>query len=332
MIEEQVKKLLIEKIESLGLRDYGFMKVKLLSSSEEYFKRRLELGDQTTFEESEIHKKIDLSTEMPAGKTIVSIAFPYHYDSEISKEGYFSMYTLGKDYHLVLKEYLEEIASVLRKYGYEAMCFADNNALPERYIAYVSGVGEIGRNHMLITKDYGSKVFLGEIITNLEVETAEKDFREIENHEICGTCVNCIKACPTKILGETYYDTHRCMSYITQNKEVSDEDLKLFKGRLFGCDTCQLVCPLNKDLQTSPIMEFEPRDYMKQPNLLNLVSLSNEEFKKYKETSAGWRGKKLLQRNAMIELMRKGRRIDETMLGTAYLKSYYHRLKDVFKL
>jgi epoxyqueuosine reductase len=332
MMEEQVKKLLIEKIESLGLRDYGFMKVKLLSSSEEYFKRRLELGYQTTFEESELHKKIDLSTEMPAGKTIVSIAFPYHFHSEISKEGYFSMYTLGKDYHLVLKEYLEEIASVLRTYGYEAKCFADNNALPERYIAYVSGVGEIGRNHMLITKDYGSKVFLGEIITNLEVETAEKDFREIENYEICGSCVNCIKACPTKILGETFYDTHRCMSYITQNKEVSDEDLKLFKGRLFGCDTCQLVCPLNKDLQTSPIMEFKPRDYMKQPNLMNLVSLSNEEFKKYKETSSGWRGKKLLQRNAMIELMRKGRRIDETTLGTAYLKSYYHRLKDVFKL
>ena len=332
MTNEQVKKALIEKIESLGLKSYGFMKVKILTSSEEYFRKRLELGYETTFEESEIPKKIDLSTEMPSGKTIVSIAFPYHYDSEMSKEGYFSMYTLGKDYHLVLKEYLEEIANVLRNHGFEARCFADNNALPERYIAYVSGVGEIGRNHMLITKDYGSKVFLGEIITNLEVETKEKDSREIENYEICGTCRNCIKACPTQILGDIYYDTHRCMSYITQNKEVSDEDLKLFKGRLFGCDTCQLVCPLNKDLQTSPIMEFEPRDYMKHPNLENLVKLTNEEFKKYKETSSGWRGKKLLQRNAMIELMRKGRDFDETTLGTAYLKSYYHRLKDVFKL
>lgn len=332
MMDEHVKKQLIDKIESLGLRSYGFMKVNLLTSSAEYFRKRIELGYATTFEESEISKKIDLSTEMPSGKTIVSIAFPYHYPYEISKEGYFSMYTQGKDYHLVLKEYLEEIAGILRDHGYEAKCFADNNTLPERYIAYVSGVGEIGRNHMLITKEYGSKVFLGEIITDLEVETKERDFREIENYEICGTCRNCIKACPTQIIGDIYYDTHRCMSYITQNKEVSDEDLKLFKGRLFGCDTCQLVCPWNKDLKTSPLMDFEPREHMKHPNLLNLVHLSNEEFKKYKETSAGWRGKKLLQRNAMIELMRKGRDIDETTLGTVYLKSYYHRLKDVFQL
>jgi len=332
MMDEQAKMSLIEKIESMGLRSYGFMKVKMLTSSEEYFVKRIELRYQTTFEESEINRKIDLSAEMASGKTIVSIAFPYHFNVELGREGYFSMYTLGKDYHIVLKEYLEEIAKVLRNHGYEAKCFADNNSLPERYIAYVSGVGEIGRNHMLITKEYGSKVFLGEIITNLEMETEEKDFEEIENYEVCGTCRNCIKACPTQILGHVYYDTHRCMSYITQSKEVSDEDLKLFKGRLFGCDTCQLVCPLNKDIKTSPLMAFEPRDYMKHPKLENLVKLSNEEFKNYKETSAGWRGKKLLQRNAMIELMRKGRKIDETSLGTVYLKSYYHRLTDVFKL
>lgn len=331
-MEGNMKGKLIAKMEGLGLRAYGFMGTRTLKESTAYFQMRQEMGYTTSFEEEDVERRTDLRSEMPSGETIISIAFPYHFDSKISKDGYFSLYTLGKDYHLVLKTYLEEIAQVLREEGYEAKCFADNNALPERYIAYVSGVGDIGRNHMVITKEYGSYVFLGEIITNLQMETKERDFRDIGNYEVCETCRNCIRACPTKILGDSSYDTNRCMSYITQSKEVSDEDLLLFKGRLFGCDTCQRVCPRNRDLPESLIEEFRPRDYMEHPDLLELLLLDNEKFKRYRETSAGWRGKKLLQRNALIELARRGRKIDENWMNTTYLKAYYHRLKEVFKL
>lgn len=326
------KKKIKEKLLSLGLETHGFMTVKSLGFSKEFFQKRNELGFATSFEELDISKKIDLTTEMKNGKTIISVAFPYYFDSYLHSKGYFSLYTLGEDYHLVVKDYLEQVAQMIRDLGYDAKVFSDNNGLPERYIAYTAGVGDIGRNHMLITKKYGSYVFLGEIMTNLELDTIERPLEDLFKYEVCGECKNCLKACPTEILGEEIYDTHRCMSYITQNKEVSDHDMLLFKGRLFGCDTCQRVCPLNKNIEISTIEEFSPREYMKYPDLDHLLDLSNQEFKKYKDTSSGWRGKKLLQRNAMIELIRRGEIIEENRVRTEYLKAYRHRLEELYPL
>lgn len=331
-MNQQVKEEIIEKLRGMGLTAHGFMQVKTLEDSLEYFAQRKSLDLTTSFEENDLNRKIDLRSEMGSARTIISVAFPYFYDAYIHNEGYFSLYTLGKDYHVVVKDHLEKIAEIIRSRGYEARVFADNNSLPERYIAHVAGTGDIGRNHMVITKDYGSYVFLGEILTDLPMETKERDWKEIQDHSICGDCQRCLKACPTQILGSELYDTKRCMSYITQSKEVPDEDLLLFKGRLFGCDTCQRACPLNQGVKTSPLEEFRPREYMKYPDLLEILSLTNEEFRKYKETSSGWRGKKLLQRNAMIELMRRGRRPDEAMVNTDYLRTYYNRLQELFNL
>ena len=333
MSEGIIQNKIMEKLEDLGLTQYGFMKAQTLSQdSLAYFREREERNFTTSFEENDLLRKVNLQSEMENAQTIISVAFPYFYDAYIHKEGYFSLYTLGQDYHIVVKDYLEKVAEVIRSHGYEAKVFADNNSLPERYIAYASYVGEIGKNHMLITKEYGSYVFLGEILTNLVLETRERDYQEIPLHTICGDCTNCIKACPTQILGSEFYDTKRCMSYITQSKEVPDEDLLLFKGRLFGCDTCQRSCPLNRKVNTSSIEAFRPREYMKYPNLLELLELNNQEFLKYKETSSGWRGKKLLQRNAMVELVRKGNTLDAEKLPTEYLREYYHRLEKIFNL
>ena len=333
MSGDVIQNKIMEKLEDLGLTQYGFMKAQALSQdSLAYFKEREERNFTTSFEENDLLRKVNLRSEMENAQTIISVAFPYFYDAYIHKEGYFSLYTLGQDYHIVVKDYLEKVAEVIQSFGYEAKVFADNNSLPERYIAYASYVGEIGKNHMLITKEYGSYVFLGEILTNLVLDTRERDYHEIPLHSICGECTNCIKACPTQILGSEYYDTKRCMSYITQSKEVPDEDLLLFKGRLFGCDTCQRSCPLNRKVKTSPIEAFRPREYMKYPNLRELLELTNQEFLKYKETSSGWRGKKLLQRNAMVELVRKGNTLDAEKLPTEYLREYYHRLEKIFNL
>src|SRR5690606_17233232 len=154
-----------------------------------------------------------------------------------------------------------------------AKVFADNNPLPETLIAHIARVGEIGRNHMLITKKYGSYVFLGDIVTDCEMETSARDYREIPGHGVCDNCTGCVIACPTKILGSELYNTRRCMSYITQDKNIEDADFDLFKGRLFGCDTCQLVCPLNRDAEVSFIEDFRPLDFMVSPDVRDLVAL-----------------------------------------------------------
>ncbi|HBT19524.1 MAG TPA: tRNA epoxyqueuosine(34) reductase QueG [Clostridiaceae bacterium] len=332
-MNDGLKKKIEEKLYDLGLNTFGFMKAEnLKKASYDYFSKRKERDLMTSFEETDVEKKVAFLGEMPGAKTILSVAFPYVYDTYIHSKGYFSLYTLGQDYHVVVKRYLEEVAEILREQGYEAKVYADNNGLPERYIAQASFVGDIGRNHMLITKNYGSYVFLGEILTDCPMETRERGYDHLESHEICGSCSNCIKACPTSILGTEFTQTKKCMSYITQSKEVTDEELLLFKGRLFGCDTCQRTCPLNKGVATSTIQAFEPKGFMKYPDLKALASLTNAGFLPYKATSSGWRGKKLLQRNALIELMRRGERPEKAWISTEYLARYYHRLENLFNL
>ena len=125
---------------------------------------------------------------MEEGKTIISIAFPYLHDQEHFDNG-FSLYTRGNDYHRVLKDYLDKICEFIILRGGKAISFVDSNTLPERYIAYLAGVGFIGKNNMLITKEYGSYVFLGEIITDLEMYDDDNgNFEELMKYKECGEC------------------------------------------------------------------------------------------------------------------------------------------------
>ena len=236
---------------------------------------------------------------MEDGKTIISIAFPYLYDNNINGKVYFSNYTRGRDYHLVLIEYMKKICMFIEGMDAKAMYFVDSNALPERYIASLSGLGFIGKNNMLITQKYGSYVFLGEIITDLKI----KQDKKLEQK--CGNCEICLSSCPTSAIvkGKVGINNNSniCLSYITQKKDIEDFWFDKLDGRLFGCDTCQRVCPYNKEVKLSVIKEFKPYEHMKTPNLKELMDINNISFKEnYKITSCGWRGKNIIRRNAII--------------------------------
>ena len=328
-----IKVEIIEFCKINGLDVIGFSECRIFHELSPYFNERKKLGLENEFEEHDIDKRINPFIYMPEGKTIISIAFPYLYDLDFSQKVNFSKYTLGRDYHIVATEYMEKICEFIRGFGSKAEHFVDSNSLPERYIAKLAGVGFIGKNNTLITEKYGSYVFLGEIITDLQIEPDKPIDQK------CGDCEICLEACPTNSITRGKVginnDSNICLSYITQKKDIDDYWFEKLNGRLFGCDTCQRACPCNKEIEFSSIEEFKPYDYMKKIDLKDLISIDNKLFKdKYKITSCGWRGKNILKRNAIINaiFIEKGKIIGAEKDTSPYIRDYYYRLLKFFKL
>lgn len=315
------KNEIINYCSSLGLNLVGFTRCRIFHELKEFYYNRKSSGFENEFEEKDIEKRINPYIYMKEGKTIISIAFPYITEKTESSKIYFSKYTLGNDYHRVVSKYLENICCYIRTLGGEAKYFVDSNSLPERYLAYLSGVGFIGKNNMLITKEYGSYVFLGEIITDLELESD----KPIE--VLCSECNKCIEACPTKAISERVTNSNICLSYITQKKDIEDYWFNKFEGRIFGCDTCQDVCPYNYKVKLSNLEEFTPYDFMKNIDSEEIFNMSNREFKdRYKLTSCGWRGKNVIQRNLLINMFNLESIKKELEFYSTYLQEYYNRL------
>ncbi|HDK7139297.1 TPA: tRNA epoxyqueuosine(34) reductase QueG [Clostridium botulinum] len=310
-----------EYCRNLGLNLIGFTKCRIFHELIPGLTKRKNENRQNEFEDKDINKRVDPFQYMKEGKTIISIAFPYLFNLGHKHDVYFSKYTQGRDYHTVVNEYLQKICNFIQSKGYRAEYFVDSNNLPERYIAYLCGIGFIGKNNMLITEKYGSYVFLGEIITDME--TDEDEPMECK----CEECNICLRACPTSSL--EHKDPNICLSYITQKKNIEDDWFNKLKGRMFGCDTCQRVCPYNKNINTSNIEGFKTFDFMENLDLEELIYVNNKEFKeKYKLTSCGWRGKSILQRNALINCITMNKDVDiqGKNIKSPYVLDYYHRL------
>ncbi|WP_066874600.1 tRNA epoxyqueuosine(34) reductase QueG [Clostridium mediterraneense] len=325
---------IIDYCKEIGLDTIGFIKCRKFTELYDFFKERKEKGLENEFEEQDIDIRITPNHYMEEGKTIISIAFPYLHDTEYEDNG-FSLYTRGEDYHNVVHKYLKQVCEFIESKGGKALAFTDSNTLPERYIAYISGVGFIGKNNMLITKKYGSYVFLGEIITDLDI--AGEDVRtadEIQQFKECGECEICYNECPTKSINRVRKNCNICMSYITQKKEINKVFIKKMDGRIFGCDSCQLECPYNRDKEYSKIEEFKPKDFMRNVTTEDMISIDNANFKKtFKQTSCGWRGKNIIIRNAMIKrhLVEK-ENIKDVKSNSEYINDYKNRLLDIDKL
>lgn len=323
------KSSIIDFCRKLGISEIGFCKCEIFYELESYLNKRKTLKLQNEFEEEDINKRINPNFYMDKGKTIISIVFPYRFNEYKKEDVYFSLYTRGKDYHKVVSSYLEKVGNFIETLGGRSEYFVDSNVLPERYIAYKSGVGFIGKNNMLINEKYGSYVFLGEIITDLSIEP-DKSIKSK-----CGECKRCINACPTKSINSDFNDPNICLSYITQKKHIEDEWFSRFNGRMFGCDTCQIVCPFNCDVEYSSMEDFQPLEFMSKADLSELIYIDNKTFKdKYKLSSCGWRGKNIIQRNALINFMLydNNRRVDDQKIVSPYINEYLNRLLNFNKL
>lgn len=327
-----VKEDIIKDCLSLGIDSVGFIKCRRFDELENFYMERKASNLENEFEEQEIEKRINPKEYLQEGETIVSIAFPYLTSKEIKDNG-FSVYTKGFDYHYVVNKYLDNICKIIESYGGMAKTFVDSNSLPERYIAFLAGVGFIGKNNLLINKKYGSYVFLGEIITDLKFYDEDKgSLKDLNSFKECGECTKCYDACPTKAINNYKKNSNICLSYLTQKKDLESWQMEKLNGRIFGCDTCQLICPYNIEKELSKIKEFNPLNFMKNDNNDDfIIDMNNSDFKEtFKKTSCGWRGKNVLKRNALIRkalyLKDDNFIINDKKVESPYLREYINRL------
>ena len=179
-------------------------------------------------------------------KTVIMCAFPYKVNEQPPE--FLSRYAAVADYHIICTEMLGAASRILKeKYPQNAFeHFCDNSPIPEVYAAAASGIGVKGDNGLLITKKYGSFVFLGEIVTDLELSCQN-------NYGECLHCGKCSAACPVSL------EKSICLSNISQKKKVSDSELQTLKAHkiLWGCDICANICPMNKNAKTTDIEFFK---------------------------------------------------------------------------
>lgn len=215
---------------------------------------------------------------LEGARSLIVCALVYNTDRPLSTEwaaihgqaqadmprGWISRYAWGEDYHRVLGEKLERLIAVLRTEitePFEARAYVDTGPIAERVVAKHAGLGWLGKNTCLIHPELGSWLFLGVIITTLDL-TPSLAADESPQPDLCGQCTLCIEACPTGALVAPYQmDARRCISYLTiEHRGSIPEDLRPQVGaHIFGCDICQDVCPFNRKAPVTEMAEFAPR-------------------------------------------------------------------------
>lgn len=262
------------------------------------WKKQIERGYISGFEEKDISKRIYPDLTLEGSKSVIVCLFPYYIGECEAANLTKSAFTM--DYHLIVKEKLELIGRFLsiNMKDFEYKAFVDTGPFSDRYLAYKAGLGFWGINNNIITDRYGSYVFIGYILNNYPFE-ADKPL-----DRTCYQCFNCVKKCPGQcILGDFTINPLKCKSYITQKKqELTTEEKEILKNHslIWGCDVCQDVCPHNKNVEKTLIKEFN-ENVLYRIDYEELSLISNSEFmRRYRDRSFSWRGKGVLKRNYEI--------------------------------
>ena len=231
----------------------------------------------------------------PGAKTILVGAFPY-YAGDLP--GNLSLYCRGEDYHLVLGRRLQTVVDALAQQhpDHHFIPGADNNPVPELAAAELAGVGWRGRHGLRIVPPYGSYVFLGTILTDLDLSQTGPS-----PGTLCGAhCRACQKACPTGALTDTGCDLSKCLSELTQKKGDLPTVVAAqitHSPTVWGCDLCQRACPHNQNAVLTPLPEFR-ENLLPSLTLEDLEGLSNKAFRRqYAARAFSWRGIAPLKRN-----------------------------------
>lgn len=294
---------LAEQLQQWG-RELGFQQVGItdvdLSSHEPKLKEWLAKGYNGSMKWMGEHGNMRSRPDelLPGTIRVISARMDYlPADTEqikVLKDGekaYISRYSLGRDYHKLIRKRLSQLAKQLEAeasklfpdLAIEQRAFVDSAPVMERPLAEKAGLGWAGKHTLIINEKAGSWFFLGEILTNIALPV-----NPTPPENKCGSCTACLKVCPTDAFPEPYtVDAKRCISYLTiENKgPIPVEFREPIGNRVFGCDDCQAICPWNKFAQFSQETDFNPRHNLDNSRLIDLFQWSETEFLKNTEGS-----------------------------------------------
>ncbi len=300
----------------LGFSHVGFAAAAALANERIGLEQWLASGYQADMRwmERDVDKRCDPSLVLPGARSVISVAMNYYtapqhlQDADVAR---ISRYAWGDDYHDIIGEKLKLLEQGIRELVPDAQTrrYVDTGPVMDKAWAVRAGIGWLGKNANVITRDLGSWVFLGEVLTtiDLEYDTPISDY--------CGSCTSCLEACPTQaIVAPAVIDSNRCISWLTI--ECRDDELPLSEDMrldnwVFGCDVCQDVCPWNSFARETGEQAFQPRPGNTALLLTELSEISDEAFRERFRRSPVKRSKPSgLRRNARTVLARKESNMD----------------------
>jgi epoxyqueuosine reductase len=303
-----LKSQIIALAHDLNIQKIGFAKADDFESLRPRLEAQQQAGHTSGFEHQNLDERLQPQLTMPKVKTLISVALAYPNKLQAQptktqyKRGQFARASWGIDYHNIMKDKLQQLADGIKQLANEQadfQAYVDTGPLIDVAVAQRAGLGFIGKNGLLITKEYGSWVYLGELMTDLEIEPDQSvDYN-------CGDCERCLTACPTQALqGDGSMNAKRCLSFQTQNKGPLQEEFRTkIRTTIYGCDICQISCPYNKGVDAHFHKEMEGEPDLVKPELLPMLENNNRAFKaKFGHLAGSWRGNATLQRNAIYAL------------------------------
>ncbi len=269
----------------LGFSAVGIAPVDRLGEAARRLRAFVELGrhGSMAWMEETLDRRADPRVLWPEARSAVVLAMNYGPDSDalgnLAKPsvGNISVYARHRDYHDVLKGRLKEVAGLIaRETGADVKVFVDTAPLMEKPLAALAGIGWQGKHTNVVSRDFGSWLFLGVILSADDLPASEA----ASDH--CGACRRCLDACPTGAFPAPYQiDARRCVSYLTIEHEgpIPDEFRPLIGNRIYGCDDCLAVCPWNKFASQAAEMKLRPRPELTEPSLAALAALDDASFR-----------------------------------------------------
>jgi epoxyqueuosine reductase len=314
-----------QKALELGFHKAGIAAVNGAEVEVQRLQAWLAQGYQADMEWMANPKRQDIHLVMPEVRSLICVALNYytpHQRPEGKEYAKISRYGWGRDYHKILHKKLKVLTAWLQEQGegISARYYADTGPVQDKVWAQQAGIGWIAKNGNVITREYGSWVFLGEVLTNLDLTP------DLPHTEHCGTCTRCIDACPTGAITQPFViDANRCIAYhtienraeklpdaLSEAKPLAKRDgvpatASPLQGWVAGCDICQDVCPWNQRFaQPTDVAEFQPYSGNVAPILTELAEMSDEEWDRRFPASALRRIKpEMLRRNARANLEAK---------------------------